>query len=85
MSLSNFQILRLYKSLYARFTKVFFNLVKDLLIEMRSRVLIWGGIEKSTHVVVKFCAYISLGMLGSQKVFYFQSSQEIVQTKWGQE
>ena len=78
------QILRLYKSRYARFTKSVFNLVKDLLNEMRSTVLIWRGLEKITHVVVKFCAYISLGMLGWQKVFHFQSSQELVQTKWGQ-
>ena len=50
--------------------KLFFNLVKDLLNEMRSRVLIWGAFEKSTHVVVKFCAYIGPGMLGSQKMLF---------------
>ena len=39
--------------------------------------------KKSTHVVVKFCAYISLGMHVHKCVF--QSSHEIVQMKWGQE
>ena len=56
------QILRLYKSRYARFTKSVFNLVKDLLNEMRSRVLIWRGLEKITHVVVKFCPNKIVGM-----------------------
>ena len=47
---------------------------------------IWSGFstKKSIHVVVKFGAYKSLGMLGSQKVF-FQSCQRPVSMKWGQE
>ena len=39
--------------------------------------------KKSIHVVVKFCAYKSLGMLGSQKEF-FQSCQRPVPMKGGQ-
>ena len=40
--------------------------------------------KKSIHVVVKFCAYKSLGLLGSQKVL-FQSCQRPVSMKWGEE
>ena len=50
--------------------KVFFNLFRDLLNEMRSRVLIWGGFEKSTHVVVKFCAKKIVGMQVHKMCFW---------------
>ena len=40
--------------------------------------------KKRIHVVVKFCAYKSLGMLGSQQLF-FQSFHRPVSMKWGQE
>ena len=86
------------KSRYADSRKVVSNLVKSLfkwnegksrsvcnLVALKEKKnLIWVFYEKkSIHVVVKFCAYKRLGMLGSQKGF-FQSCQKPVPMKWGQ-